>query len=124
MIVNEALAGRAADLLQCVELLVSRGSSRISDAETLGILGRLGMGADLLQREINIARTAIAPIPPQEVAHALRNPLTAIIGYSEILIDENDDGIRDELLAIYSGANDILELINRAIAAALVNPPT
>ncbi len=56
----------------------------------------------------------------KELAHALRNPLAAIIGYSEILIDESDASLGDDLTAISSSAIDILELINQAVADASV----
>ena len=118
MIIDDALSTNVEELAQRVELLISRATPLIVDEDTLGDLARLGLSVDLLRRECANARAINAHLPSKELAHAMRNPLAAIIGYSEILIDESDASLGNDLTAICSSAIDILELISQVIADA------
>ena len=101
----EALAGRISVLVAC---------SVDADAGVLADLRRLEQGGPLLRREL--ARLAgLADVAPRQVAHDLRNPLTAVLGYAELLMEESAErlaeGVADELAAIHADAAALLEAI-------------
>lgn len=115
MIISDALSTRAEDLARRVDLMVSPGTNAVIDELTLGDFDLLGQSANLLRHEFEVARAADPQTPVSEIVHALRNPLAAIIGYSEMLIDEAEGEMRDELTEILASAHDLLEAISQAI---------
>ena len=115
MIISGALSTRAEDLAQRVDLVVARSANAIIDELTRGDLDRLGQSAALLRHEFEIARAADVQTPSREIVHALRNPLAAIIGYGEMLVDESEGDMRDELAEIHASAHELLEAISQAM---------
>ncbi|MFQ3583297.1 MAG: response regulator, partial [Chloracidobacterium sp.] len=58
-----------------------------------------------------------------ELRHELRTPLNAIIGYSELLLEDAEEGslLRLELDGIYATGQDLLRIVNSTLDAARID---
>ncbi len=102
-------------------------ASRLIDASGKTI-GLVGLGRDLSEREAHAialreakeAAEAASLAKSQflaSISHELRTPLNAIIGYSELILEELDDGVplaqsRKDLQAVRDAGRHLLGLIN------------
>ena len=59
------------------------------------------------------------------VSHELRNPLSSIIGFSDLMVStEKDDGVRDHAQRILNAGNVMLELVNDILDLTRIEPET
>lgn len=59
------------------------------------------------------------------IAHEINNPLTGVIGYAQLVMDEGDvpDKVKDDLLAIYDGSQRVAGIVKRLLTFARQTKP-
>ena len=92
--------------------------------ENVGLIERISLEVadrERLKAEKDAARTASEAKSSflANMSHELRTPMNAIIGYSELLIEEAEDagiqGFKDDLKKIYAAGKHLLEVINSVL---------
>jgi signal transduction histidine kinase len=105
MILDDALMARIEEVLGRVRTLevVARGESARD-------LARVLQAAELLRDEVTRLRLDTTATGRQ-VRHDLRNPLGAMTGYVELLMEELDGAAFERISSIRSAAAELLALI-------------
>ena len=107
---DESLAGRVEEIAGRTADLVAAGQGDPASRADLDLLAR---SADLLTSEFARLRGQ-ADLTAREARHNLRNPLAAVIGYAELMLDEAPPGRQhDQLTDLHRAATDMLAAVDR-----------
>jgi signal transduction histidine kinase len=109
---DPALAARVDDVIARVDRLVGRASDQ---GRTRADLDRLRQCAQLLRVAFEELR-ARPDVGAREARHNLRNPLAAVIGYSELIVEDLEPAAPgQDLLDVREAALAMLEAVDRLV---------